>query len=133
VLIDLAIHEKRPDDALIWYDKRNAVSTRTSAPVLRRGHSRDDARIAGAIEITHPERAVDLYHRLALAIAAETKTKTYPEVGRYLKRVQSLLRKLDRTADWQRLLADFRKDHGRKRRLMEVLDGMEGRPIVRRL
>lgn len=132
VLIDLAIHEKRPDDVLMWYDKRNALSARRSAPVLRRRYSRDDARIAEAIEITHPERAVDLYRRIAVAIAAETNTKTYPEVGRYLKRVQSLLRTLDRTADWQRLLADFRKDHDRKRRLMEVLDGMEGRPIGRR-
>jgi uncharacterized Zn finger protein len=132
VLIDLAIHEERPDDVLMWYDRRRALGVRASAPIVKRRYSRDDARIAKAIESTHPERAVDFYHRLAHAIAAETNTKTYPEVGRYLESVRFLLHKLDRVADWQKLLADFRQDHARKRRLMEVLDGIEGRPIVRR-
>lgn len=132
VLIDLAIAEERPDDVLSWYDARNAANARPSTPLRMRSQSRDDDRIAEAIEAIHPQRAIEIYQSLAESIAAETNTKTYPEVGRYLKRIKPLLRKLKRTADWDQLLANFREKHARKRRLMEVLDSLEGRPIVRR-
>ena len=91
-----------------------------------------DARVAKAVEASHPDRAVAIYFQLADAIAAETNTKTYPEAGRYLKRVKSLLKTAGRKDDWPRLLDEFRSKHGRKRRLMQVVDGIDGRPIVTR-
>jgi len=132
VLIDLAIAEERPDDVLRWYDERTAANARPSAPLWMRRQSRDDGRIAKAIAAAHPERAIEIYQNLAESIAAETNPKTYPEVGRYLKRIKPLLRKLKRTAEWNQMLSEFRERHGRKRRLMEVLDSLEGRPIARR-
>jgi uncharacterized Zn finger protein len=131
VLIDLAIDEKRPDDVLVWFDKRN-----TNAPAAARRryqHSfHDYARVAKAVEGTHPDRAIEIYMSLANAVAAKTDPKTYPEVGRYLKRVKSLLKESAREKDWPSIIGDFRTENRRKRRLMEVLDGIEGRPIVKR-
>ncbi len=131
VLIDLAIDDKRPDDVLAWFDKRDA----STPPAGRRRQThafRDYARVAKAVEGTHPDRAIELYVRLANAIAAETNPKTYPEAGAYLKRVKSLLKKSGREQDWPVIIGDFRAENRRKRRLMEVLDGIEGRPIINR-
>jgi hypothetical protein len=36
-----------------------------------------------------------------------------------------------RTREWSELLASIRQKHGRKTRLMDVLDGLEHKPIVR--
>lgn len=131
VLIDLAIEEKRPADVLVWFDKRDAITP----PTPRRRHSHtflDYARVAKAVERTHPNRAIEIYVRLANAVAAETNPKTYPEAGTYLKRVKSLLKNSGHEQDWPAILSDFRTENRRKRRLMEVLDGIEGRPIVKR-
>ncbi|MCP3981459.1 MAG: SWIM zinc finger domain-containing protein [bacterium] len=131
VLIDLAIDEKRPDDVLVWFDRRDANNPSTAR--RRQSHAfRDYARVAKAVEGAHPDRAIEIYVRLANAVAAETNPKTYPEAGAYLKRVKSLLKKSGRAQDWPRIIGDFRTENRRKRRLMEVLDGIEGRPIVKR-
>ncbi|MEQ8844177.1 MAG: hypothetical protein RIB58_04920 [Phycisphaerales bacterium] len=132
VLIDLAIDEKRPDDVLMWFDKRDADSPSIGRRRYRHAH-RDYARVAKAVEGAHPDRAIEIYVSLANAIAAETNTKTYPEAGALLKRVKSLLKKSGREQDWPTILGDFRTENRRKRRLMEVLDGIEGRPIVKRI
>ena len=80
VLIDLAIDEKRPEDVLKWYDKRNATTKRgTSRGYINR--SPGDASIAKAIEGAYPERAIEIYHRLAEVIAVEKNPKKYPEAA----------------------------------------------------
>ena len=130
VLIELAIDENRPDDVLMWFDKREAAKQppKQGWPVRA---PRNDAKIAKAVEKTHPERAIEIYMRLANAIAAETNTKTYPEAGAYLKRIKPLLKKSGRAGDWPAVVGEFRAANRRKRRLMEVIDGIEGRPIIK--
>jgi uncharacterized Zn finger protein len=34
--------------------------------------------------------------------------------------------------EWKSYLEDLREQHLRKRRLIEILDGLDGRPIVKR-
>ena len=130
VLIDLAIREKRPDDVLKWFDEKNA-SKKQSGPLWQRGVKRADARIAQAVEAAHPDRAIAIYQELANSLALQTNTKIYPEAVDYLKRIKPLLKKSGRSGDWSGILDTFRTKHGRKRRLMEVLDGIEGRPILK--
>ena len=88
--------------------------------------------MARAVETSHPDRAIAIYGELAHSIALETNTKTYPEAVNCLKRIRSLVKRTGREADWPAIVDEFRSKHGRKRRLMQVLDGIEGRPIVRR-
>ena len=35
-----------------------------------------------------------------------------------------------RKAEWEKYVAKLREDNRRKRRLLEMLDGLEGRPII---
>jgi uncharacterized Zn finger protein len=130
VLIDLAIQENRPDDVLAWFDAREAAKP-ADAHRMRSHVSRDHARVAKVVEKTHPDRAVELYLTLANAIVAETNAKTYKEAGELLKHVRTLLTQSDREQDWPAIIEGFRTANRRKRRLMEVLDGVEGRPIIK--
>lgn len=131
VLIDLAIDDKRPADALEWFDRQTAENTSASRPRVVHT-SRGDARVARAVETSHPARAIGIYRLLAHSIASETNTKTYPEAVDCLKRIKSLLKKAGCEGDWSAIIGEFRSEHGRKRRLMQAIDGIEGRPIVGR-
>jgi len=39
-------------------------------------------------------------------------------------------KKLERDKEWQSYIAGLRQANARKRRLLEVLDSLEGRPII---
>lgn len=132
VLLELSIADKRPDDVLNWYDRQKAYYKNSPHSGWLSRASRFDAFVAEAVEETHPDRAITIYRELAESIANETNTKTYPDVGKYLKRIKPLLEKMGREGEWPILLQEFRDKHRRKRRLMQVLDGIDGRPIVKR-
>lgn len=87
--------------------------------------------IAEAVASSHPDRAIDIFVETADAVASESNTRTYPEAGRLLKRAKRVLERNGRSAEWSSILEDLRVKHCRKRRLMEVLDGIEDRPIVK--
>jgi len=126
VLRDLAIEEHRPDDVLRWHDRL--------APRGRPSFWRsDDAglRVARAVASTHPERAVDIYHAAAERLIERAKPDAYVEAGGFVRRVRELLHASKRSSEWPAVLTELREPHRRKRRLMEVLDGLEGQPIVR--
>jgi uncharacterized Zn finger protein len=54
----------------------------------------------------------------------------YEVAAGYLRKVRNLLTSLDRTPEWNARLASLRETQRRKRRLIEILDGLAGRPIV---
>jgi len=127
VLRDLAIQEGRPDDVLRWHDR-----------LAPRGRTRfwrsDDAelRVARAVAAIHPERAIEIYRAAAERLIDRAHPKAYAEAGGLLRRVREVLDASGRASEWPEFLAGVRESHRRKRRLMEVLDGLEGKPIVRR-
>ncbi|MCX5833276.1 MAG: SWIM zinc finger family protein [Deltaproteobacteria bacterium] len=49
----------------------------------------------------------------------------------YLRKLSGLLKKLDREAEWKACLAQLKVTHARKRRLMEILDILEEKPILK--
>ena len=127
VLRDLAIQEGRPDDVLRWHDRL--------APRGRTGFWRsDDAelRVARSVASTHPERAIEIYRAAAERLIDRANPNAYAEAGSMLRRVREILEASGRSSEWPETLAEVRESHRRKRRLMEVLDGLEGKPIVRR-
>lgn len=124
VLRDLATEERRPDDVLEWHD-RLASRGRT------RWRSEDaDLRVAEAVASTHPDRAIEIYRAAAGRLIDQMKPDAYVSAGGLLRRVRDLLRASKRSREWPELLAGIRESHRRKRRLMEVLDGLDRRPIV---
>jgi len=81
---------------------------------------------------THPERAVQIYRAAAERLIGRTHPNAYAEAGGLLRRVREILDSSGRSSEWPEILAEVRESHRRKRRLMEVQDGLEGKPIVRR-
>lgn len=127
VLIDLAIADKRSEDVLKWYDLRRSAQGSSKWGIRV---DRSDASIAKAVEQSHPDRSVDIYLHLAHSIAGQTNVKTYPEVGDYLKRAKPLLARAKTNLTWEEILAEFRAKHGRKPRLMEVIDRVAGKRVT---
>jgi uncharacterized Zn finger protein len=127
VLRDLAIEEARPDDVLRWHDRL--------APRGRTGSWRwdeADMRVARAVASTHPERAIEIYRAAAERLIDHAHPNAYADAGALLRRVREVLGASGRSSEWPKIVAQVRESHRRKRRLMEVLDGLEGKPIVRR-
>jgi uncharacterized Zn finger protein len=128
VLLDLAIAEKRPDDVLAWYDRIR--SSRRARDFGGFGDYYDDGRVADAVAAAHPERALEIYRRLAEDEIAATSASAYERAMPYLRKVRAVLHRTGRDADWKKYVAELRADNHRKRRFLEMLDGLEGRPII---
>ena len=125
-LIDIAIAEQRPADVLRWYDQHRPGPGR-----FMWGGMADD-RIAEAVADTYPDRAITIWKKLAETEIARTQPSAYEIAVRHLHKVQEVCQRLDRGAEWQGYLTGLRQTHARKRRLMEMLDGLErGRRILR--
>ena len=90
---------------------------------------RDD-KIAQAVVETYPNRAIEIWKGIAEAEIAETKTKAYEVAARYLRKIHHVLEKQGCDEEWHRYLAAIRETNKRKRRLLEILDGLIGRPII---
>jgi len=125
VLIDIAIEEKRPDDALKWYDHK-----KLKKEVFWFGESYQDDQVAEAVADHYPDRAIDIWKSIADRQIALTKPKAYVEAARYLRKAQSLLKKLKREEEWRDYLFKLRQANARKPKLIEILVRLEGRRIV---
>ena len=128
VLLDLAIKAKQPDEILHWFD---ILSTITVGPIRWFNHATID-RVAAAVASTYPERSLQLWNRLIDFEVAETSPAHYEIAAGYLRKVRNLLTSLDRTPEWNARLTSLRETQRRKRRLIEILDGLTGRPIVQK-
>jgi uncharacterized Zn finger protein len=133
VLMELAIDQKRPDEVLQWYDKLTATTPasahhRWSAAVI--GRLGYDDRIAQAVAVTHPDRALAIYRRGLDANLPHADPRAYDTCAHYLRKIKPILHALGRDDDWARLLADIRLNYRNRPRFMEILDRFDGHTIV---
>lgn len=123
VLLDLAIKAKQPDDVWLWFERiksqRNGFGW---------GYRADD--VASVVAAKHPDRALTLWTQLADHEIARTSPAAYEVAVGYLRKIRDLLKKLNRSAEWQGQVAKLRELHRRKSRFIEALDSLDGRPIV---
>jgi len=115
MLIEIAILEKRNDDAVLLYQELNKT---------RRWGREIDKQLAKAVFDSHPQIALQIWKAIADGLIAQVKPKSYEEAAGYLKLMRKLYEGTGRSADWQRLLLDLRVKHKAKRRLMDVLDDL---------
>ena len=127
VLIRLAIKHRAPESVLRWYDQWLASEARPRFHL-----NRFETDIADAVAKTYPERAIELYCTEADRLAAETNTKLYPQSISLLKKARKVLKSQKRELEFEVILATFHDRHHRKRRLIELLQGLGGQPIVRK-
>jgi uncharacterized Zn finger protein len=123
-LIDIAILEKKPDQVLRWYDQR---------PKGRFGwYGVDQDAIATAVQAHAPDRAVAIWKNKAERLIAQVKPSAYQEAAKYLQKAAKVMRRGKKLPEWESYLKELREQHLRKRRLIEILDGVEGKPIVKK-
>ena len=124
-LIDIAIDEKKPDDVIRWHDQRKPPKF-----LWRWSGSRDD-KVAIAIAERYPDRAVEIWKKMAENLIAEVKPKAYEKAAVYLVKIQRVLKKRKKNKEWQKYILEIRQEHFRKRKLLEILDSLNDKPIVR--
>ncbi len=123
-LIGIAILEKKPDQVLYWYDL-----------LLKGGfgwYGVDEDEIAATVQSHAPDRAVEIWKKKAERLIAEVKPKAYQEAARYLRKAGLVMKRQKKSKQWNQYIQDLRQQHARKIRLMEVLDGLQGKPIVKK-
>jgi len=116
MLIEIAILEQRFDDAVTIYQELAKT---------RRWNRTVDEQLAKAVARSHPEVALSIWQSIAEGLIAQVKPKSYIEAARYLRQMHKVYEQTDRLADWKALIITLRVKHKAKRRLMEVLDGLE--------
>ena len=118
-LIAIALHEKRAEDALLWFRK-------ASNGKAFNGDRHADA-VAQAVKGTHPDVSLEVWQRKAESLIARVQANAYLEATRYLSRMERLLGSLGRSDEYHRYVSALRVKHKAKRLLMEALDDLEHR------
>jgi uncharacterized Zn finger protein len=116
LLIEIAAEEGQPDQVLHWYDRRRAE--------VRGWGGIDESLVADAVADAYPERAISIWKQLAEAQIAQTQPKAYGVAVGYLRKLGDLLARQGRADEWRRYIAELRQTNARKRRLVEMLDGL---------
>ena len=62
---------------------------------------------------------------IADRLIGQVKPKAYREAAVYLRHMRKVYQQTGRPDDWQALIMRLRTEHKAKRRLQEVLDGLE--------
>ncbi len=123
-LIGIAILEKKPDQVLYWYDQ------------LSNGgfglYGADEDEVAAAVQSHAPDRAVDIWKKKAERFIAQVKPKAYREAAKYLRKASAVMARQKKQMQWDQYLQYLRQQHARKTRLMEIIDGLNGKPIVKK-
>ncbi len=122
-LIDIAIREEKPEEVLRWYDGRPGKHVF--------GHGALDESVATAVASHAPDRAVAIWKVLAEQAIARVKPSAYHEAARYLRKAAKVMIREKKETDWEQYLAGLRREHFRKRRLLEILDTLSAEPIVK--
>ena len=124
VLMEIAMLEKKPDQVLHWYDRQPKR--------LYDWYGSAEDRVAEAVKEQFPDRAIAFWTKLAEDQIAQVKVKAYYEAAEYLRKLKQVLKEVDQEDRWNAYLTNLRGKHARKPRLMEILDGVDGQPILKR-
>ncbi len=122
-LIRIAITEKNPEQVLFWYDRlpRKAFGW----------YGLNEDEIAAAVQYHSPDRAADLWKKKAETLIAQVTPGAYRDAASYLRKAEAMMAPRDKPKQWDQYLQELRKKHARKHRLIQILDGLDGKPMVK--
>ena len=115
-LIHIAMMEKNPEQVLSWYER-----------LPRKGfgwYGLNEDEIATAVQNHSPDRAVAIWKKKAEELIAQVTPGAYRKAAKYLLKAGAIIAPQDRAKQWDRYLRDLREKHARKRRLIEILEGL---------
>ena len=124
VLIEIAIHEKRIDDVLKWFDIHKEKQKHWFGEGL-------NDNVATAIADEYPDKAIGIWKELAETQFAVTNVNAYSAGARYLRKAQKIFKKNSRENEWDTYLQRLKEIHRRKPRLIEILNALSEKPIIR--
>jgi len=125
VLIDIAIHEKRIEDVLKWFEIYN--KKRSNWPD---DHMKDN--VATAIAHEYPDKAVALWKELGESHISVTNVSSYSIGAQYLRKAQKIVKRKGKEAEWNVYLQGLKEANRRKPRCIEILNALSEAPIIRR-
>jgi len=63
-------------------------------------------------------------------VSAKTKPAAYRSAVPYLKKIKGLLERTGKKNEWDMFLNSVRVENARKRKLLEILDGLTNKPLI---
>jgi uncharacterized Zn finger protein len=117
--LEIALWEKDLDAA--WATAQQGASASLSAGTCDR---RLLIALAGKIESSRPQDAIDLYRRVVPPIIEQTNNAAYDEAIRLIRRIDGLLRSLNQAPQLASYLAALRSQYRLKRNFVKLLDGV---------
>ena len=125
ILIDLAIAEEKPIEALKWYDLARSEAGWDEATFYDL-----DEQLAEAVHLVCPDRAVDIWKRMAEEEIARVVAMGYDAAVPYLRKVKKTLNRIGRGQEWEAYLASLRERNKRRPRCLEALGRLESDRLV---
>ncbi len=113
-LVEIALHEKRPEDAVRWFRKTPFNQHQADA-------------VAKAVQKTHPDASLGIWRAEVEALIAKVDARAYRQAMPYLRKMKKLTHGLGRSDEHDLYIAALRRQHKAKRRLMAELDALENR------
>ena len=125
ILIDRAIANRRPEEAVMWFDRFRKERTGPG------WYFYPEDKLWDATADRFPERALKFWMESAEQQAGTAQPKGYENAIRYLKKIHALMENLSRNDEWVAYLAGLRNEHARKKKFTGMLDVMEGKKILK--
>ncbi|MCC6428153.1 MAG: hypothetical protein IT435_15195 [Phycisphaerales bacterium] len=130
VLIEMAIADKRPDDALRWYEQYRSDKTASRLHGIGWDVSGIPDRVAEAVGPSHPDRAVEIYREQIDQHLVHASVRAYEAVASYLRQMRPMMNTLNRGEEWSQLLQQIGERYKNRPRFLQILDRLENRPIA---
>lgn len=121
-LIDIAVHEKRHDDAIAQFEDMNKRS---------RWRAHSGLGLAAAVQKTHPDFSINIWKTEAERLINTVNVKAYLEAGKYLRKAKKVFEATGRADQWTAYVRTLREKNRRRPRMMDVLDSLENKPIMK--
>jgi uncharacterized Zn finger protein len=125
ILIDRAIANRQPEEAVMWFDRFRKERTGPG------WYFYSEDKLWDATADRFPERALRFWMESAEQQARTAQPKGYENAIRYLKKIYVLMENLSRNEEWVAYLAGLRNEHVRKKKFLRMLDVMEGKKIMK--
>ena len=122
VLLDIALEEKNPEDVVHWH---------ALLPKIALANDELQDRVATALQQRFPDQSLAIWKDLAEGNIALTKRTAYQTAAAYLRKARQVLGK-ERRAEWTSYVQTLRQENARKRLFLEILDGLEDRPLLKK-
>jgi uncharacterized Zn finger protein len=125
-LIEIALYEKNIDEALRLYDGSSKNRLRFSY-----GYGSDlEDEIADAIKEKYPERSIAMWKIKAERHIALTSPREYEIAVTYLNRILKVSTTIIKKKECMKYIESLRVKNKRKKRLIEMLNGLTGKRII---